>query len=35
MQVISYYGLSKNLFQKNIEKEEVFEGEYYQEGLSR
>lgn len=35
MQVISYYGLSKNLFQKNIEKEEVFEGESYQEGISR
>ena len=35
MQVISYYGLSKNLFQKNIEKEELFEGESYQEGISR
>ena len=35
MNIMSYYGLTKNLFQKNVKVEELYKSETYKEGIAR
>ena len=35
MNITSYYGLTKNLFQKNLKTEELYKSETYKEGIGR
>ena len=35
MNITSYYGLTKNIFQKNLKTEELYESETYKEGIGR